>query len=62
VTLRHELRQALVEEGIRKIDRWTDRYTMATVAWSMEPVDPFYNANTLEDLREAERLVGLLAD
>lgn len=62
VTLRHELRQALVEEEIRKIDRWTDRYTMATVAWSMEPVDPFYNANTLEDLREAERLAGLLAD
>ena len=62
VTLRHELRQALVEEEIRKIDRWTDRYTMATVAWSMEPVDPFYNANTLEDLREAERLAGLFAD
>lgn len=61
VALRHELRQALVEEEIRKIDRWTDRYTMATVAWSMEPVDPFYNANTLGDLREAERLAGLLA-
>jgi molybdopterin-guanine dinucleotide biosynthesis protein A len=62
VPLRHQLRRALVEEDIRKIDRWTDRYTMATVAWSMEPVDPFYNANTLEDLREAERFAGLLAD
>jgi molybdopterin-guanine dinucleotide biosynthesis protein A len=31
VALRHELRHALVEEDIRKIDRWTDRYTMATV-------------------------------
>jgi molybdopterin-guanine dinucleotide biosynthesis protein A len=35
---------------------------MATAAWSMEPADPFYNANTLEDLREAERLAGLLVD
>lgn len=62
VALRHELRRALVEQEVRKIDRWTGRYTMATVAWSMEPVDPFYNANTLEDLGEAERLAGMLAD
>jgi molybdopterin-guanine dinucleotide biosynthesis protein A len=62
VALRHELRHALVEEDIRKIDRWTGRYRMATVSWSTEPVDPFYNANTLEDLSEAERLAGLLAD
>jgi molybdopterin-guanine dinucleotide biosynthesis protein A len=62
VALRHELRQALVEEDIRKIDRWTSRYRMATVTWSMEPVDPFYNANTLEDLSEAERLARLVAN
>jgi len=62
VALRHELRRALVDEDVRKIDRWTDRYTVATVAWPIEPVDPFYNANTPEDLREAERLAGLLAD
>lgn len=62
VALRHKLRHALVEEEIRKIDRWTGRYSMATVTWSIEPVDPFYNANTLEDIREAERLAGLLTD
>jgi molybdopterin-guanine dinucleotide biosynthesis protein A len=33
VALRHKLRQALVEEEIRKIDRWTGRYRMATVSW-----------------------------
>ncbi len=62
VALRHELRHALVEEEIRKIDRWTGRYRMATVIWSTEPVDPFYNANTLQELSEAERLARLLAD
>lgn len=62
VALRHKLRHALVEEEIRKIDRWTGRYRMATVTWSMEPVDPFYNANTLEDLSEAERLATLVTD
>jgi len=62
VALRHELHHALIEEAVRKIDRWTGRYAMATAVWSMEPVDPFYNANTLEDLREAEHIAGLLAD
>lgn len=58
--LRDDLRHALVTEGIRKIDRWTARYRLATVSWSAEPVDPFFNANTVDDLAEAERLASLL--
>ena len=59
VALRNELRHALVEEDIRKIDRWTARYPLATVAWPVTPVDPFFNANTVEDIAEAERLAGI---
>ncbi|RUM98340.1 molybdenum cofactor guanylyltransferase MobA [Pseudaminobacter arsenicus] len=59
VALRGELRHALVEEDLRKIDRWTARYRLATVDWPAEPVDPFFNANTVEDLSEAERLAKL---
>jgi molybdenum cofactor guanylyltransferase len=62
VALRDELRHALVEEDMRKIDRWTARYRLATVSWPAEPVDPFFNANTVEDLAEAERLATFLAD
>lgn len=62
VALRDELRHALVVEDIRKIDRWTARYRVATVSWPAEPVDPFFNANTLEDLEQAERLAALVAD
>jgi molybdopterin-guanine dinucleotide biosynthesis protein A len=61
VALRNELRLALTD-GLRKIDRWTARYRLATVSWPAEPVDPFFNANTVEDLAEAERLAALLAD
>ncbi|WP_181175330.1 molybdenum cofactor guanylyltransferase MobA [Mesorhizobium sp. B1-1-4] len=61
VALRGELRHALTNEGLRKIDRWTSRYGLATVSWPAEPVDPFFNANTVEDLAEAERLAALLA-
>lgn len=56
VSLRDELRHALVREDIRRIDRFTARYRLATVTWPATPVDPFFNANTAEDLAEAERL------
>jgi len=59
VALRDELRHALVKEDIRKIDRWTARYPLATVTWPTKPVDPFFNANTVEDIAEAERLAAL---
>jgi molybdenum cofactor guanylyltransferase len=59
VGLRHDLRAALME-GVRKIDRWTANYRLATVSWPADPVDPFFNANTLDDLAEAERLARLL--
>ena len=59
VGLREELRHALVKEDIRKIDRWTARYPLATVTWPTEPVDPFFNANTVNDLAEAARLAEL---
>jgi molybdenum cofactor guanylyltransferase len=59
VALREQLRHALVAEDIRKIDRWTARYTLATVTWPDEPLDPFFNANTLDDIAEAERLAVL---
>ena len=59
VALRDELRHALVQEDIRRIDRWTARYKLATVAWPTEPLDPFFNANTMDDIAEAERLAAL---
>jgi molybdenum cofactor guanylyltransferase len=59
VRLRGELRHALVEEDIRKIDRWTARYALANVSWPTTPVDPFFNANTVDDIAEADRLAAL---
>jgi molybdopterin-guanine dinucleotide biosynthesis protein A len=59
VRLREQLRHALVVEDIRKIDRWTARFRLATVTWPTTPLDPFFNANTMDDIAEAERLAVL---
>lgn len=56
VSLEADLTRALIDEDIRKIDRFTARYPLATVEWPSEPYDPFFNANTPEDVEEAERL------
>jgi molybdenum cofactor guanylyltransferase len=53
------LRRALVVEGLRKVGQWTARYRLATVAWAAHPLDLFFNANTFDDLAEAERLAAI---
>ena len=59
VALGDALREALLVEGLRKVQGWTERYRIATVAWPAGLVDPFFNVNTVEDLAEAERLAAL---
>ena len=58
VSLRGDLRRALVVDDCRAIHRFTARYKLATVDWIDAPLDPFFNANTAEDLTEAERLAA----
>lgn len=58
VALRQDLRHALEEEGIRKVDQWTARHRLAQVAFPVAGVDPFFNANRPEDLAAAERLAA----
>jgi molybdopterin-guanine dinucleotide biosynthesis protein A len=59
VSLRDQLRDALVKEDIRKVGFWMARYNPATVTWPDAPLDPFFNANTIDDIAEAERLAAL---
>ncbi len=58
VELRADLRHALVEQGERKIDRWTASHRLVEVVFPCDPVDYFFNANRADDLAEAERLIA----
>jgi molybdopterin-guanine dinucleotide biosynthesis protein A len=59
VRLADDLRRAMLEDEIRKVDVWTARYRVVEVPFPTEPLDPFFNTNRPEDLAEAERLVRL---
>jgi molybdenum cofactor guanylyltransferase len=56
LALRADLRKALVEEGLRKIEVWTARHSIAIADWPDQPIDPFFNVNTPEDAERATRI------
>jgi molybdopterin-guanine dinucleotide biosynthesis protein A len=62
VPFRGELRRAVAEQGVRRVDAFTGLYPCPVVEWPTEPVDPFFNVNTPEDLAEAGRLVAAYPD
>jgi molybdopterin-guanine dinucleotide biosynthesis protein A len=57
VRLRDDLRRAVVDQRIRKVDLWTARHRLVIVPFPDQPVDPFFNANRPEDLAAAESLL-----
>ncbi|MFC0240063.1 molybdenum cofactor guanylyltransferase MobA [Rhodopseudomonas telluris] len=56
--MRSDLRRALLADDIRKVDRFTALFARAIVEWPVTPYDPFFNANTPDDLIEAERIAA----
>ena len=59
VALRDDLRDAL-QNGLRKIVMWTDQHDAGLAIFDTDPVDPFFNVNTPDDITEAERLLEAL--
>ena len=55
-SLRENLRHAITVEDLRKIEVWTARHGVALADWPVEPVDPFFNVNTPEDVERANAL------
>ena len=58
VCLRNDLRDALIREGVRKIDAWTGRYRVVEASFNDQPFNPFFNINTPHDLEEARALLA----
>lgn len=58
VGLRDRLAQTIAG-GERRLGVWASGVGAARVAFGSDPVDPFFNVNTPEDLAAAERLVTI---
>ena len=61
VRLADDLRHALVDEDIRKVDVWTARHKLVAVEFAADPHDPFFNVNRPEDVAQAERIAAEIA-
>ncbi|MBC7906611.1 MAG: molybdenum cofactor guanylyltransferase MobA [Rhodospirillaceae bacterium] len=57
VRLTAELRRAVVEHDIRKIEAFTDHFKVARVEWAQTPYDPFFNVNAPEDVVRLEMIL-----
>ena len=57
VSLAGNLRRAIVEEKIHKVNFWTARFSLARVEWKTNPIDPFFNVNRKQDLKQAEKFL-----
>jgi len=62
VRLVEDLRAAVVDEGVRKVDMWTARYTLTQAVFDSSDSDyggdPFFNINRREDLDTAAALLA----
>ncbi len=58
VALRDDLRAALIEQHLHKIEIWTARHGVAIAEWPTTPIDPFFNVNTPADAAEATRIAA----
>ena len=56
--LTDDLRRAVIDQDVRKVDVWTARFRLARARYGTDPVDPFFNVNRPEDLTEAENLLA----
>ena len=58
VRLAADLRHALVDEDMRKVDVWTARYNLAHADFDDPAIDPFFNVNRPEDFAAAETILA----
>ncbi len=58
VSIRPDLRHALVDEDERKVDRFIQRYGSVYADWKAQPFDPFFNVNSPTDLAAAQAIAA----
>jgi len=53
-----DLESAIARDNLFRVKDWASRASAQSVAWPVEPYDPFFNVNAPEDLQIAEKILG----
>ena len=56
INLAKQLRHAIINEDMRKVDSWTSRYKLAVVNFDINQYDPFFNVNRPDDIETAQKI------
>jgi molybdopterin-guanine dinucleotide biosynthesis protein A len=56
VAMADDLRQAIIGDGLRRVEGWLTRCGAVAVDFPPSGIDPFFNVNTPDDLAEAQHL------
>ena len=51
-----DLKRALINDGVRKIDSWAKNYSLIEVPFTINDIDPFINVNKPEDLIKINKI------
>jgi molybdopterin-guanine dinucleotide biosynthesis protein A len=57
VGLKDGLRETLLAGSTRSVQAWARDHGLAEVEWPCDPVDPFFNVNTVPELMKAEGML-----
>ena len=57
-----KLKDDLINKKIRKVQDWTKKNKIKNLEFKFEDYDPFFNINTQEDLKHAEKLIKRIAN
>jgi molybdenum cofactor guanylyltransferase len=57
-TLVTELETVIQTQGLFRVKDWVRHVSASVVSWPHLPFDPFFNVNTLQDLKRAENIVS----
>ena len=52
-----KLEDDLINNNIRKVQDWTEKHKINNVEFKFEKYDPFFNINTLDDLKNAKKII-----
>jgi len=52
-----KLEDDLINNNIRKVQDWTEKHKINNVEFKFEKYDPFFNINTLDDLKNATKII-----